>query len=106
MNIISYVEGITVDGAHLHLRNPRWYDKPERGFDYVIAKEEHILNDYRQMGVQPYAEVQKEAEKEIEDSKIVEELSWNEMRKLAKELSGEVIRSKEQAQEILNRHGY
>jgi hypothetical protein len=99
MHIISYVEGITVDGAHLHLRNPRWYDKPERGFDYVIAKEEHILNDYRQMGVQPYAEVQEEAEKEVE-------LSWNEMRKLAKELSGEVIRSKEQAQEILTRHGY
>jgi hypothetical protein len=100
MHIISYVEGIVVDGAHLHLRNPRWYDKPERGFDYVIAKEEHILDDYRQMGVQPYAEVQEEeGQREVE-------LSWNEMRKLAKELSGEVIRSKEQAQEILNRHGY
>ena len=76
----------------------------------MVAKEEHILNDYRQMGVQPYAEIQKEEEgqreEEIEDSKIVKELSWNEMRKLAKELSGEVIRSKEQAQEILNRHGY
>ena len=99
-NIISYIQGITVDGAHLHLRNPRWYDKPERGFDYVIAKEEHILDDYRQMGVQPYAEIQEEEEKrEVE-------MSWNEMRKLAKELSGEVIRSKEQAQEILTRHGY
>ena len=66
----------------------------------MIAKEEHILDDYRQMGVQLYAEVQEEEEKrEVE-------MSWNEMRKLAKELSGEVIRSKEQAQEILNRHGY
>ena len=66
----------------------------------MIAKEEHILDDYRQMGVQPYAEIQEEEEKrEVE-------MSWNEMRKLAKELSGEVIRSKEQAQEILNRHGY
>jgi len=155
MHIISYIQGITVDGAHLHFRNPRWYDKPERGFDYVIAKEEHILDDYRQMGVQPYAVLQEREERQApekevnkittsvdfdvienfigneegekivldtlknteeqspeevitieEDSKIVEELSWNEMRKLAKELSGEVIRSKEQAQEILNRHGY
>ena len=103
MHIISYIQGIHVDGAHLHLRNPRWYDKPERGFDYVIAKEEHILDDYRQMGVQPYAEVQKE-EGQREEKEV--ELSWNEMRKLAKELSGEVIRSKEQAQKILNHHGY
>ena len=101
-NIISYIQGVTVDGAHLHFRNPRWYDKPEGGFDYVIAKEEHILNDYRQIGVQPY-EVQKE-EGQREEKEV--ELSWNEMRKLAKELSGEVIRSKEQAQEILTRHGY
>ena len=102
MHIISYIQGITVDGAHLHFRNPRWYDKPERGFDYVVAKEKHILNDYQKIGVQPY-EVQKE-EGQREEKEV--ELSWNEMRKLAKELSGEVIRSKEQAQEILNRHGY
>ena len=97
MHIISYIQGITVDGAHLHFRNPRWYDKPERGFDYVVAKEEHILNDYRQMGVQPYAEIQKEEGQREEEV----ELSWNEMRKLAKELSGEVIRSKEQALQII-----
>ena len=103
MHIISYIQGITVDGAFLHLRNPRWYDKPERGFDYVIAKEEHILDDYRQMGVQPYAEVQEEGQRE---EKEIEELSWNEMRKLAKELSGEVIKSKEHAQQILSDHGY
>ena len=99
MNIISYIEGIVVDGAHLHFRNPRWYDKPERGFDYVVAKEEHILNDYRQMGVQPYAEIQKEEEGQRKEKEV--ELSWNEMRKLAKELSGEVIRSKEQALQII-----
>ena len=98
MRIISYIQGITVDGAHLHFRNPRWYDKPERGFDYVVAKEERILNDYRQMGVQSYAEIQKE-EGQREEKEV--ELSWNEMRKLAKELSGEVIRSKEQALQII-----
>jgi hypothetical protein len=65
------------------------------------------------MGVQPYAVPEKKEEQapeEVitieEDSEIVEELSWNEMRRLAKELSGEVIKSKEQAQEILNEHGY
>lgn len=96
-HIISYIVDITVDGAHLHFRNPRWYDKPERGFDYVIAKEEHILNDYRQMGVPTYAFLQ---EKEGEERQV-EEMSWNELRKLAKELSGEVIKSKEQALSII-----
>jgi hypothetical protein len=97
MHIISYIQGITVDGAHLHFRNPRWYDVPERGFNYVIAKEEHILDDYRQMGVQAYALLQKEEREERQ----VEEMSWNELRKLAKELSGEPIKSKEQAIEII-----
>jgi hypothetical protein len=116
MHIISYIQGITVDGAHLHFRNPRWYDVPERGFNYVIAKEEHILDDYRQMGVQPYALLQKEEREkqqveevniEIhEDSKIIEDLSWNELRKLAKELSGEPIKNKEQAKQILSQHGW
>jgi hypothetical protein len=96
VHIISYIQGITVDGAHLHFRNPRWYDVPERGFDYVIAKEEHILDDYRQMGVQPYALLQEEREE-----RQVEEMSWNELRKLAKEISGEVIKSKEQAIQVI-----
>ena len=97
MHIISYVQGINVDGAHLHFRNPRWYDKPERGFNYVIANEEHILNDYRQVGVQAYAMLQ-------EEGKETEEMSWNELRKLAKELSGQTIKSKEQAKEIVQEH--
>jgi hypothetical protein len=97
MNIISYIENVTVDGAHIHFRNPRWYDVPENGFNYVIANEEHILDDYRQMGVQPYALLQKEERKERQ----VEEMSWNELRRRAKELSGEKVKSKEQAIEIL-----
>lgn len=105
-HIISYIQGITVDGAHLHFRNPRWYDKPEGGFDYVIAKEEHILNDYRQMGVQPYAKLQKEEGQGEREVNSLEMMSWNELRRLAKELSGEVIKSKEQAQQILSDHGY
>lgn len=113
MRIISYVLDVSVPGARIHFRNPRWYTKPEPGFHYVIAKQKKILDDYRQMGVQPYAVLQEREERQEaeevkieEDSKIVEELSWNEMRRLAKELSGEVIKSKEQAQEILSEHGY
>ena len=101
MHIISYIQGITVDGAHIHLRNPRWYDKPEGGFDYVVAKEEKILNDYKKLGVPEYGTQEKE---EVPEKEV--ELSWNEMRKLAKELSGEVIKSKEHAQKILSDHGY
>lgn len=94
MNIVSFIEGIKVDDANIYFRNPRWYEKPERGFDYVIAKEEKILNDYRQVGVQAYAVLQKE-------ERQGEELSWNELRKLAKEISGETIKSKEQALKII-----
>jgi hypothetical protein len=115
MRIISYVLDVSVPDARIHFRNPRWYTKPEPGFKYVIAKQKKILDDYRQIGVLPYAMLQEreegqKAEKVVEeiqieeDSKIVEELSWNEMRKLAKELSGETIKNKEQAKEILEQY--
>ena len=109
MRIISYVLDVSVPGARIHFRNPRWYTKPEPGFHYVIAKQKKILDDYRQMGVLPYAVLQEreegqKAEEVVEESKSVEELSWNEMRKLAKELSGETIKNKEQAKEILEQY--
>jgi hypothetical protein len=110
MRIVCFISGISVDGANLFFRNPQWYQKPEHGFDCVIAKEQHILDDYKKIGVPEYAVLQKEERREpkeevVEDSKIVEELSWNEMRRLAKELSGEVIKSKEQAHKVLKDHG-
>jgi hypothetical protein len=111
MRIVCFISGISVDGANLFFRNPQWYQKPEHGFDCVIAKEQHILDDYKKIGVPEYGKLQEERqgkpeEEVVEDNKIVEELSWNEMRKLAKELSGEVIKSKEQAKEILANRGY
>jgi hypothetical protein len=106
MRIVCFISGISVDGANLFFRNPQWYQKPEHGFDFVIAKEQHILDDYKKIGVPEYGKLQEEERRETQEEVSKEELSWNEMRKLAKELSGEVIKSKEQAKEILANHGY
>jgi hypothetical protein len=106
MRIVCFISGISVDGANLFFRNPQWYQKPEHGFDCVIAKEQNILDDYKKIGVPEYGKLQEEERRETQEEVSKEELSWNEMRKLAKELSGEVIKSKEQAKEILANHGY
>ena len=103
MRIISYINNVSVDGARIAYRNPRWYQKPESGFSYVIAKEAHILEDYRNKGIPTY-EIQKEERKQEETKVDVDSLTWNELRKKAKEITGEPVKNKEEAIKILEQY--
>jgi hypothetical protein len=107
MKIISYNDKFKSPLDRVYYRNPRYYTGPEEGFDFVYTDKQNILNDYIKLGVRKYeSPYESTNEEERQERQGKKELSWNELRSIAKDLSGRTVKNRVDAEKILEEFGY
>lgn len=106
MKIISYDDKFKSPLDRVYYRNPRYYTEPEKGFDFVYTNKENIIQDYIKLGVKKYESPYEKEWQERQERQGQKELSWNELRKTAKELSGRTVKNRADAERILEEFGY
>lgn len=98
MKIISYNSKFINKAYRVEYRNPLYYEKPETGYGFFVSDNEKIIKDYESIGATNYEEWERvQRKKERQEEKV----SWNELRKKAKELSGRPVRNREDAELII-----
>jgi len=99
------------EGYNVRYKNPQYFDGRTHGVDYYKSTNPKIIEAFEKAGVPSWdtrktkVEAPKPAPKlepvvEKEEASI-EDMSWNELRSAAKELTDEPIKSKDQAIKIL-----